>query len=161
MTKYSLKPLNDFAWILSVSGERHALVSQQKDGSLMLTGKINKVFKNMAELCASYPKIIMEEPHVQETDKEQGQIEGYPIRHSTWYNVDKDPTPNYTRIEKSQIRYAAGYFALKMPNGWSASFCPKLSTLAEYEFLGPFTTKMEMQTQISSKNKQMQMVHSL
>lgn len=153
MNKFTMKPLNNTTWILSVDGERHALVSQQPDGKISLFGKINGLYKNMTEFTSKFPKLSIEEPYEPLTEKEQGQCEGYPIKHSTWYNVAKEPLPNYSRTENSAIKYAAGYYALKFPNGWSASFCPKLSTLAEYEYTGPFTTKIEMQSVISSKNK--------
>ena len=152
-SKFSLKPLNDKTWILLEDGERQSLVSQLADGSVMLFGKINHVYSSMHEFKQNFQKITIEEPHTPETEKEQGNVEGFPVKHATWYNTLKDPLPSYTRTENSQIRYAAGYYALKFPNGWSASFCPKLTTLSEHEYAGPFTTKIEMQLQISSKNK--------
>lgn len=153
MTKYTLKPLSNCSWILSADGERQALVSQQSDGKVRLLGKVSGLYENMNHFKNKYPKLAIEPPYESETETEQGKIEGYPVKHATWYNIVKDPLPSYTRSESSQIRYAAGYYVLKFPNGWSGSFCPKLTTLGEYDHIGPFTTKIEMQLQISSKNK--------
>ena len=52
------------------------------------------------------------------------------------------------------MRIAAGYWGLKFANGWTPVFCPKVETTTTYESIGPFTTKVEMNTIIAQKNKQ-------
>lgn len=155
MTKYTLKPLTDTSWILNCDGNRVGLVSKI-DQQLKIIGKVipGKYLNFDAISAALGTKLIIEQPIVDVTqDKETGEVGGFPIKHNEWHNILLDKTPSYTRVAKSEARYAAGYFGLKFPNGWTPSFCPKLATLNEYEYIGPFTTKLEMQQQISSKNK--------
>ena len=153
MSKYSLKPLTNTSWILSTNGERVALVSQLPTGHIKLIGKLNEEYKTFDQLEKNLGKITIESAYEVSSEPEQGKIGNLPVKHSTWYNTMPDPVPNYTRTDTSTTRYAAGYFGLKFQAGWSSSFCPKLSTLTEYEYIGPFTTKIEMQQQISSKQK--------
>jgi hypothetical protein len=154
MTKYSLRPLTDSSWILTSNGDRIGLVSKI-EGKLNIVGKIGaSTHDSMESLAAALGgKITVEQPVEPQQEKEAGVVSGYPIKHTEWYNTLEDPVPSYTRTVKSDNRYAAGYYGLRFPNGWTQSFCPKLATLAEYEYIGPFTTKLEMQHQISAKNK--------
>jgi hypothetical protein len=154
MTKFSLKPLTETSWILISNGSRVGLVSQL-DEKLKVIGPISPgIHDDMQSLATSLGgKITIEQPIELAPEKEQGSVGGYPIKHTEWFNILEDPVPSYTRTSKSENRYAAGYYGLRFPNGWTQSFCPKLVTLTEYEYIGPFTTKLEMQHQISSRNK--------
>lgn len=154
MTKFSLKPLTENSWILMVDGERTGLVSKAGD-AIRVMGKVGTGTHQSLEEFGSKlgGKLSIEQPPEPVQEKEQGNVNGYPIKHGEWHNILLDPVPSYTRTAKSDHRYAAGYYGLRFPNGWTQSFCPKMATLAEYEYMGPFTTKLEMQHQISSKNK--------
>ena len=154
MTKYSLRPLTESSWILTANGDRIGLVSKI-EGKLKIFGKIGASVHDSIESLGTAlgGKIAVEQPIEPQQEKESGVVAGYPVKHTEWYNTLEDPVPSYTRTAKSDHRYAAGYYGLRFPNGWTQSFCPKLATLAEYEYIGPFTTKLEMQHQISAKNK--------
>jgi hypothetical protein len=154
MTRYSLKPLTENSWILLADGERSGLVNRVDD-AIRVIGKIaSGTHESIDALKIQLGgKLLIEQTVEPVQEKEQGQVNGYPIKHGEWHNVVVEPVPSYTRTAKSEHRYAAGYYGLRFPNGWTQSFCPKLSTLADYEYIGPFTTKLEMQHQISSKNK--------
>lgn len=154
MAKFSLKPLTENSWILMADGERAGLVNKVADG-IKVMGRIGAgIHPSIEDLGSKLGgKISIDHPPEPPQEKEQGRVNGYPIKHGEWHNILADPVPSYTRTSKSDHRYAAGYYGLRFPNGWTQSFCPKMSTLAEYEYVGPFTTKLEMQHQISSKNK--------
>lgn len=156
MTKYHLKPLTETTWILTADGSRLGLVSQTKD-CIAIVGNIEpKKYADMSALQKRFNNsIIIENFAEAEIDEPASNINGFPVKHSYVFNVLEDPVPNYTRTESSTARYAAGYYGLKFPNGWTQSFCPKLTTLTEYEYVGPFTTKLEMQHQITAKNRLM------
>ncbi len=154
MPKILMKPLTETSWILTSDGERIGLVSQSQDGFSVIGKTLTGTFSSLSDLSKKLGSTIaIEQPPEPAQEKEAGAVNGYPIKHSEWYNVLDEPVPSYTRLEKGQTRYAAGYYGLKFSNGWTHSFCPKLATLSEYEYIGPFTTKLEMQHQISSKNK--------
>ena len=154
MPKYSMKPLTTTSWILSCDGDRFGLVSDLKDKISVISKLSQKEFKDLAEL-----KIILGNLHIDNTVKAKTEtvannINGFPIKHPTYFNAITEPLPTYTKTETSQLRYAAGYYALKFSYTWTPSFCPKIETLEEYDYIGPFTTKLELQHQISSKNKE-------
>jgi len=153
--KYSLKPITENSWILTGDGDRLGLVNQL-DGKILVIGRIEpKEYDNIAALQRKLGgKLHIEEMTVSIKEPELGNVGGFPVKHTTHFDPSTDPVPNYSRTVKSKTRYAAGYYALKFPQGWTHSFCPRLSTLAEYEYIGPFQTKLEMQHQISSKNRE-------
>lgn len=151
---YKIRQLSEVSWLFLEDGERTGLVIQRPSDVIVIGGEFNGIYQNLADLRTKIGKTLAEEEITTAiTDKEEGEIEGFPIRHGSWHNVMTSPIPSYTRSEKSQNRYAAGYYALRFPHGWTQSFCPKLATLVEYEYMGPFKTKLEMSHQISTKNK--------
>lgn len=154
MTKLVMRPVTESSWIMMENGERIGLASQQDQGIRVLGRKFAGSYASLEELEDRVgSKLIVEKVPEPEPEKESGLIDGYPIKHTEWHNISTDPVPSYTRTAKSTNRYSAGYYALKFGHGWTAALCPKLATLAEYEYIGPFRTKLEMQHQISAKNK--------
>jgi len=60
----------------------------------------------------------------------------------------------FSKSDKSESLYCAGYFILKFPKGWTKAFCPKLVTIEQYEYKGPFKTIVEMKQALSVANKE-------
>lgn len=154
MATYSMKPMTDDSWLLCMDGDRIALVTASGD-QVRVIGKIaSGTYPSIQELEETLgSRITIEQPPEPAAEKEIGSVGGYPVKHDQWHNITTDPVPSYTRSASSKIRYAAGYYGFRFSNGWTASFCPKLSTLAEHEYIGPFTTKLEMQHRISAVSK--------
>ncbi len=68
--------------------------------------------------------------------------------------AEKD-IPTYTKTEKSQVVYAAGYYGLKFPGaGWKNAYCVKLETLYNYVFIGPFNSKTQLEAEINRASVQ-------
>jgi hypothetical protein len=153
--KYVLKPLGENSWLLLADGDRVGLVTEI-DGDITVIGKLTpKSYSNMLALETHLGgKIVIEDSTFVVKEPISGDINGFPIKHNSHANVALDPFPSYTKTEKTKERYAAGYWALKFQQGWTHAFCPRLATLAEYDNIGPYTTKLEMQHQISQKNKE-------
>lgn len=155
MTRLVFRPLTDSSWMLLVNGERSGIASKVSDGSIRILGKaMPGSYANFDEIAkVSGASVVMESPPEPVCEKESGVVDGYPVKHDTWHNIENLPVPSYTRTPKSSNRFAAGYYALHFAHGWTPSFCPRLSTLSEHEFVGPFKTKIEMQHSISVKGK--------
>ena len=155
---YSLKPLGENSWLLLADGDRLGLVNEL-EGKINVIGKITpKTYESIAELSHHLGgKITIEEMTVTVKEPIAADIGGYPTKHITHTNVTLEPFPTYTKTEKSATRYAAGYWALKFQNGWTATLCPRLSTLAEYDNIGPYTTNLEIKHQMSQKNKEIKL----
>ncbi len=60
----------------------------------------------------------------------------------------------FSKSDKSESLYCAGYFILKFPKGWTKAFCPKLTTIEQYDYKGPFKTMVEMKQVLSTANKE-------
>jgi hypothetical protein len=153
--RYSLKPLGDQCWLLTGDGDRIGLVNKI-NGEINVIGRLEP--KHYADLAALETRLggrlEIEAMTVNIREPELGNIDGYPVKHNTFFDSSMDPVPNYARTAKGRDRYAAGYYALRFPQGWTNSFCPRLNTLGDYEHAGPFKTKLEMQHYITTKNKE-------
>ena len=57
--------------------------------------------------------------------------------------------PVYKKTATSQQYFAAGYYGIKFPRlGWSDAFCPRLKTLNDYDYIGPFKNLSDVQLAI-------------
>lgn len=90
-------------------------------------------------------KLKLSFEQIETKDRVQQELEGFPVKHSSIFNVEHEPILSYTKLESSQDRYAAGYFGIKFKEIHQPSFCPRMSTLNSYEYIGPFKTTLEMQ----------------
>ena len=84
-------------------------------------------------------------------------VKGYPSKHKA-YNIntieisDKH-LPSYTKSETSKVIYVAGYYGIHFTKRWQGVYGTKLDTLEMYEFIGPFKSKSEMDTEVLLQNK--------
>jgi hypothetical protein len=78
------------------------------------------------------------------------EVEGFPTNCAPFNSVwdVKKKLPLFTKAEKSKSLHAAGYYIVKFEHGWVHSFCPKLATLTNNEWQGPFKTKLEMRERL-------------
>ena len=85
------------------------------------------------------------------------EIDDYPSKHVV-YNTEtielKDKQiPTYTKTETSKVRYVAGYYGVRFPSDWRWFYGGKLDTLNTCDFIGPYKTKSEMQSETLLANK--------
>ena len=86
-----------------------------------------------------------------------GIVEDYPSKHVP-YNTETielkgKQIPTYTKTETSKVRYVAGYYGVRFPSDWRWFYGCKLETLNTCDFIGPFKTKSEMQSETLLANK--------
>jgi hypothetical protein len=153
---YSIKQISDQSYILSELGTRIAILTKTEEG-ITAIGKLSvKQFKNWDVFEKYLGKPLEFETDNDNDDnstKETVQLSGLPVKHSPIFDTQENPV-SYTKIAGSKVRYAAGYWGISFREGWVPSFCPKLSTLDNIETIGPFTSKLELNTFLSSvKNK--------
>lgn len=156
MSTYILKPISTTSWILQKDSAALTLIIKKKD-QLISIGKLEKsIFDSIDDL----EKFLGHKVEIQKSEEdsvdELGNIDQYPVKHTSAIQVNHDNLPVYKRTETSTTLYSAGYYGVKFPNGWVTSYCPKLSTLKENEYIGPFYTKLEMQNSISQKKKEIE-----
>ena len=96
--------------------------------------------------------LVLEE--VEKTaELEVGEVEGFPIKHNSAFEITNEKYPSYVKTSGSNNRFAAGYYGILFNYGWVTSYCPKVTTLNDNEWIGPFKTRLEMLSAISAKKK--------
>lgn len=154
MADHTLKQITDTSWILQKNGVRIALLTI-KEEKITVFGKIGKsLFDNMNELKNYLGGTFEIEQSEEAITEELGDIRGYPSKHQGIIPIEDADLPAYKKSTSSNIVYAAGYYAILFKNGWTPWYCPKMSTLKETEYMGPFKTKIEMNNSISQKKKE-------
>ena len=86
-------------------------------------------------------------------------IGDFPVDTDDIYNIveiNGDVLPSFTKSEKSQVKFAAGYYGLKFSTSYVGVWCPKVSTLEKYTYLGPFTDRFIMQNEVRQANKELE-----
>jgi hypothetical protein len=86
---------------------------------------------------------------------QQNHVFGYPVPEiETFKLLERDNLPTFTKTVDSKVHFAAGYYGINFTNGgWMDAFCPKVSTLRKYEFVGPFKNLADAQIAIRRKER--------
>lgn len=147
------KPIvKDKFWVLQNAGQRVGLVSKEEDGVHISVEGGHVVVDSVTQAAKKY-NITFEKAAPKKAEKAVNEIYGYETNskpHNPIYDVQKK-VPLFTKSAKSKSWFAAGYYMVKLPNGWVKTFCPKLITLQRYEYHGPFKTKDEAAGHNTSK----------
>ena len=155
MTKIQAKPINNQSWILSEWGNRVGVLTNNSQQWTLLCTSSTNLFSNVQEIeQAMNWKIEFEVK--EEKEESQSHIQNWPIKHTDPQNINLTPYATYTKLASSSVRFAAGYWGLKFSHGWTAAFCPKVDTINSYDYIGPFTTKLELNTMISQQNQKLE-----
>lgn len=155
-TTITLRVLTDNSWLAWQGDTRQALVVQTADKLLWVTAQGAREFQdqNHLEQAMNIELEVLEPQQEQVQDLEQQIVQGFPVKHWPVFNVSTTTPITYTKTATSKTAYAAGYWAFLFAAGWTGSWCPKLQTLQDYQHIGPFTSKLEMQTAINAKNRE-------
>ena len=156
-----LKKCSKNAWLMTKDEENVGLLNKKIDDSYsMIYDSQRTTFKDKNELLAFFNHDIFKAPmQVIKEEKKVSFVKGFPVNVTDVYSVDESlvkkysKLPLFTKSEKSNVVFAAGHFCVKCPMGWLKSFCPKLSTLEKYEYIGPFKDKTEMRSVFSKLRK--------
>lgn len=89
-----------------------------------------------------------------EADEEyENHVFGYPVKEGTVFNKqDIDNLPCFTKKEKSQAFYVAGWIGVRINDKWHQKFCPRLSTVKNRQTIGPFKSKVELSLSIKRQS---------
>ena len=133
-------------WILEEeNGNKVGTISVKNN---IVTAVINNqpvAFKNLEELSTRY-NVTFTKKAKPAKSVVKNEVYDYPTAHSphnALWHVERK-LPIYTKTDKSNSYYCAGYYLIKFPHGWAKGFSPKLITLQRYEFKGPFKSKSEV-----------------
>jgi len=129
-------------WILEDGG---AMI-----GTLNFTGKNYKLFipGQMEESYSCDEETILNDFKIEFVDKQASNeeciaVKEFPTNCTEPEVVEHEELPCFLKRKGTKTIYAAGYYIIKFPNLLGKAFCPKLSTLENYKYHGPFFEEME------------------
>jgi hypothetical protein len=149
--------LPDRFWIIEQNGVRIGTIQRHDENNFIVTGTDSSVAQLSKDEINDQFNIFQKNVTVQQdkSTESKKEIYGYPTKHVPYNAVldVKHKIPLYAKSQNSNNMYAAGYYIVHFPKGWVKGFCPKLSTLSNNEFQGPFKTVMEQRQAFSNVNK--------
>jgi hypothetical protein len=149
-------PLTENSWILYKKTERCGLMRSVDEGYSIVGGPYKGDYDDLEALQKRIKDTITFEDIKAEEEQEQHHIDDFPIRHTVIYDVTsaskKVPYPTYTKRKGSEDTYAAGHYAVCIGGNWVHKYCPRVRTLQEGLYHGPFKTKIEANHSIKVEN---------
>lgn len=151
--------LPDRFWIIEQNGVRIGTIQRHDENNFIVTGTDSSIAQlSKDEVDNQFSLFSKNEVYKKtETNTTSGkkEIYGYPTKHEPYNAVldVKHKIPLYAKSQNSNNMYAAGYYIVHFPKGWVKGFCPKLSTITQNEFQGPFKSVMEQRQAFSNVNK--------
>ena len=154
-----LKKLTDKCWMLNDHATQKTVgMVNLKDENYYLVGK-NQAFPRMSLLIQEiFNDDIYETPDGGTVKSNHiTQIKGFPIRHENVIIcgseiINEKNIEIYKLKENSETTYAAGWFALNFKKGLVAAHNPRVNTLKQNEFIGPFYSEMDMEIEVKRYN---------
>ena len=160
---YTTEIIKDKFWILEDAGVKLGTIRKKDDSDfeVIIRNEGIEILSTDA-LTTNYGSSILEPKLVKriesvEYGKSIDEVLGYPCKHKGFNTVLKDikgkQVPVYTKTENSKTLYAAGYYGLHFNGVWRNTYCVKLETLENYEFVGPFKSKSEVEAEALKASK--------
>ena len=147
--------LPDRFWIIEHNGARIGTIQRHDQNQFIVTGTDSSIANLTLEEVEDTFNLFDSQDLIETKDDVDKEVYGYPAKHTPYNAVFdvKHQLPLYSKSPNSDNMYAAGYYCVKFPKGWVKGFCPKLSTIAENEYQGPFKTVVEQRKVFSNVNK--------
>ena len=158
MTLKAKPVLKDKFWIVENDGEKIGTMSWNDDRYMFSSAVETCFFDNTKQMKKKFGTDVIFVNNSTITEQilpKENNIHGFPTSvtpHNSMYDV-KRKLPLFTKSEKSKSMYCAGYYIIRFDKGWVKSFCPKLITLERYEYKGPFTSDIEMRSELSNASR--------
>ena len=160
---YTTEIIKDKFWILEDAGVKLGTIRKKDDSDFEVIIRNEGVeILSTDALTTKYGSSILEPKLVKriesvEYGKSIDEVLGYPCKHKGFNTVLKDikgkQVPVYTKTETSKTLYAAGYYGLHFNGVWRNTYCVKLETLENYEFVGPFKSTSEVEAEALKASK--------
>ena len=149
--------LPDRFWIIEQNGVRIGTIQRHDENNFIVTGTDSSIAQMSRDEVDEQFSIFQNTDVVNASSQPEikKEVYAYPTKHTPYNAVldVKHKIPLYSKSPNSNNMYAAGYYIVHFPKGWVKGFCPKLSTLANNEFQGPFKSVMEQRQAFSNVNK--------
>lgn len=161
--KAKLQQISDVAWLVHQGEQKIGILNKGvQEHFTYITGKDLVNFDNDHEVEEYFGNATLFDEQITSSPIKPGAfyIKGHEVDYETPYALDEahpdylEDIPLYTKIEGSDVYYAAGYYCINFEKGWKQSHGPKLATLLKYGYVGPFRTEIEMRQQLKKLNKE-------
>lgn len=142
-------------WIIENNGVRIGTIQRHDENNFVVTGTDSTIAQLTKDEVNSQFHIFDAVEVIEPVKNIKKEVYGYPTKHVPYNAVldVKHKIPLYSKSENSSNMYAAGYYLVHFPKGWVKGFCPKMITISNNEFKGPFKTVMEQRQAFSNVNK--------
>ena len=125
----------------------------KQDVRVVIDGK-NYVYADFNSALDKLNISTSEEPLSSNLEKNNYTVNNYPVKNKP-YNITYDAglgVSTYTKNQKSNCYHAAGYYIIRFDFAWAQAYCPKVTTLRQNKFQGPYMTQIEMKEQLRLNN---------
>lgn len=146
------KPLlKDKFWIIEDEGLKIGTLCKDYDGYLMVKSGEPKYFNNKKQIINTYGDNFFSKTSTDNsisinTAPAACEVYGYPTRVAPvepTYDVNRK-LPLFKKSKLAKSVFCAGYYAVCFNSNWLKSFCPKLITIENNPYIGPFRSKAQL-----------------
>lgn len=153
-----LKPITETAWLVIADDTKIGLLTETRNQYLLMMRGEKQRFLNRKEVVSYFKEDVFNSVKDETTilDEERTfYVNGYPVNFNNPIEATMITTnlPLFRKKETSNVYYCAGYYCIRFSDSWLHAFCPKLSTLQSYEYIGPFKTKLDLQVALKKARK--------
>lgn len=156
-----LKPITEKSWLVlgDTDDSRIGLLTEIRDQYTLMVAGAKQQFLDRKAVNKFFNEDIFENitiPVVETEVKKDFFINGYPVDfdNPSEVLVKGSTLPLFSKKSTSDVYYSAGYYCLNFPKNWMPAYCPKMTTLETYEYVGPFKTEIEMRSQLTKMRKE-------
>lgn len=156
-----LKPITEHSWLVigDTDDNRIGLLTEIRNQYVLMVKGQKQQFIDRKEVNKFFNEDVFNnlvEPEPEEDVKKTYFINGFPVDFDNPNEViiKGNKLPLFSKKATSEVYYSAGYYCLNFPKNWMPAFCPKLTTLETYEYLGPFKTDLEMRNALTRSRKE-------
>jgi len=160
--KTKLQQISDVAWIVQQGTKRIGILNKDvQEHYTFISGQSVELFDNDEEVREHFGNITLFEDRIDQPTTTNGNffIKGHRVNYPDPVPVEpsdpayRDDLPLYLKTEGSDVYYAAGWYAINFEKGWKHGHGPKLSTILQYGYKGPFKTEIECRQTLKKLNK--------
>lgn len=160
--KTKLQQISDVAWLVHQGNHKLGILNKDvQNHYTYITGKELVSFDNDNEVIEHFGNLTLFKEQITAPAQRHDKyfIRGYEVDYEEPFALEENhpdynaDIPLYTKIEGSDVYYAAGFYCINFEKGWKHAHGPKYSTLLKYGFKGPFKTELEVKQKIKYLNK--------
>lgn len=153
MTIKAKSILPDKFWIVEDNGVKIGTLTLDENQYMFSNKNGTRFFDSEKSLKTKLGALEWEEKHniIEDINYE---IHGYPTSYKPYnpmFDI-KHKLPLFTKSSKSNTVYCAGYYIIRFNVNWLKSFCPKLVTIENNDFQGPYKTEFEVKQALRKAN---------